>query len=206
MLLVLCLGWVAFRAISTGVLLRALGLGPGAPPTEAVQVLLVVATPVSPIPGLAPTVRPSSTPRVSPTPTRRGEPAPTIAPTALVLPSGQYRSPQIVNPPDATVYTGRNASIVLEWQPVSAGGLKENEWYRISISYPDRNGKPVEQIRWSKETHWTVLSEWWSDLSPDVRTVRWNVTVMRIQGGDPFASTNNTAASAPSVTRTFVWN
>ena len=205
--LLLCLGWVIFRAIATNALPRLLGMTePTRVPTQVVQVIYVVATLVPPTPTLVPTIAPTPIPKISPSPTRRGartptatRPAPTIAPAA-------YPAPQLSGPPNTTVFSSAAANIVLEWQPVSPNGLRENEWYRISISYVGRDGKPVEQIRWSKETRWTVLAEWWSDISTDARTVKWNVVVMRIEGIDPFASPNKTPASPPSVTRSFIWN
>ncbi len=205
-LLLACLGWVIFRAFSTNLVGRVLGLAePESAPTQVVQVIYVVATSPAPTPTLIPTATVSPTPRFSPTPTRRSartptptRPIPTPAPTL-------YPAPVLTGPANTTVYSGANANIVLEWQSVSAAGLGENEWYRISITYLGRDGKPVEQVRWSKEIHWTVLTDWWNDVSQDNRTFKWNVTVVRSQGIDPFAS-NNTPASPSSVTRSFIWN
>lgn len=205
-LLFACVGWILFRAISTNLIGRALGLAePTLAPTQVVQVIYVVATSPAPTATLFPTPAPTPTPRFSPSPTRKNARTPTAARATATPAPKLYLAPQLLGPANATVYMGAGANIVLEWQPVSGAGLSENEWYRITISYTGQDGKPVEQVRWSKEIRWTVLSDWWSDIAQDVRTVKWNVTVVRSEGIDPFAS-NNTPASPPSITRIFIWN
>ncbi|MGE5263434.1 MAG: double zinc ribbon domain-containing protein [Acidobacteriota bacterium] len=205
-LLLACAGWILFRAASTNLIGRVLGLAePTQAPTQVIQVIYVVATSPAPTATLIPTLAPTATPRFSPTPTRRGARTPTAARATATPVPRIYPAPQLLGPANTTVYTGAAANIVLEWQPISSAGLGENEWYRISISYTGRDGKPVEQIRWSKEVRWTVIADWWSDLAQDTRTVKWNVTVVRSEGIDPFAS-NNAPASPPSITRIFIWN
>jgi hypothetical protein len=199
-ILILCVGWVFFRSLATNTLQRALGLEPTAIPTQTAQVIYVLPTAVLPVPLSIPT----ALPRTSTTPAR-GAAAPTARPVATPV-LAPYPAPQPINPPNATVFNGSTASIVLEWRPVSNSGLRENEWYRISISYQGRDSRPVEQIRWSKETHCTLLGEWWDDISSETRTVNWNVIVMQIQGIDPFASPNNVPISPSSETRSFIWN
>lgn len=210
LLLCVCIGWVIFRAITTNMLSRALGLGePSRVPTQVINIIYVVATPAPPTPTLTP--NPTVTParKVSPTPTRRGARTPTGAPPTAGPPrvQGLYAAPQLIAPLNATVYDeSTNPIITLQWQPVSPNGLSENEWYYITISFTARDGSPGLRTGWSKETHWDVPNAWWSDAASDARAFKWNVSVMRIEGADPTTSPSKTLASPNSATRTFFWN
>ncbi len=206
-LLVLCVGWFVYRMIATNTLARALGLAPATagPPTVVVHVIYVVATTAAPMPTVTYTPTATSIPRVSPTPTRRG--ALTATATRRPTPApGTYPAPQLTAPPNGALYSGPDATIALEWSPVAASGLRENEWYQISLTFTDRVGKLVSQVAWSKETRWVVRGDWWSQASPDTRTFQWQVSTVQIEGIDPYVSPTRAPTSPPSVVRTFVWN
>ncbi len=202
-------GRVIFRAITTNVLARTLGLNePTRVPTRAINVIYVVASPVPATPTLTPNATATPTSRFSPTPTRRGARTPTSAPPAAraTLAPGFYATPQLVAPLNATVYEGANSVITLQWQPVSPNGLRENEWYYITITFTASDRSQSLRIGWSKETRWTVPTTWWNDAASDTRAFKWTVAVMRITGADPLLSSNNTLASPNSAVRTFFWN
>jgi hypothetical protein len=206
-LLLMCCGWVAIRAVTTNTLGRALGLDqPTTVPTQVVQVIYVVATPISPTPTLTPNPTATPTPRFSPTPTRRGARTATPVPTSAAVAPGAYAAPQLVSPLNATVYQGADSVITLQWQPVSPNGLRENEWYYITMAYTARDGTPGFRYGWSKETRWNVPSAAWNDAANDARTYKWYVAVMRIQGADPLMSPSKTPVSPNSATRTFIWH
>ncbi|MBI3913688.1 MAG: zinc ribbon domain-containing protein [Chloroflexi bacterium] len=202
-ILIGCMGWAAIRVFIV--------IGATAPEnlealTPPVQVIIVVVTntPVStPLPTFTPPPTSTTTPRFSPTPTRRGTRTVTIAPTATPIPP-PYAAPKLSAPLNATIYDNVDAPITLEWQAVSATTLRENEWYLIAVSYTARDGKPATRKGWSKETQWSVIKDWYADISPTARTLSWNVTVMRVEGADPLSS-NSTPGSPPSATRTFIW-
>lgn len=101
---------------------------------------------------------------------------------------------------------GPSAIITLQWQPVSPNGLRENEWYYVTLTYVARDGTPGLRNGWSKETHFDIKGEWWSDAAGDARMFKWNVAVMRIDGVDPLLSPSKTLVSPSSATRTFFWN
>jgi RNA polymerase subunit RPABC4/transcription elongation factor Spt4 len=207
-LVVLCLGWIIFRVLATNLLARVWNTHPPTTvPTRVIHVVQVVATPVPPTPTGTATLTPTPTARFSPTPTRRGArtapPALTATPT---LPPGFYPLPQLLAPANLTVYEGANANIVLEWLPVTAGALRENEWYEIKLTFTARGNVPGEYRHYTKETRWTVSTDWRGDLSPDARSVQWIVTVVRVEGLNPFASLQRAPISAPSASRTFIWN
>jgi hypothetical protein len=207
-ILLVCVGWIVFRAFATNTLARALNLNPPTSvPTKIIQVVYVIATPIPPTPTQTATITPTPTSRFSPTPTKRGArtatPAITTTPT---LPPGFYPTPQLLAPANTTVYTGADANIVLDWAPVSANVLRENEWYEIKLTYAARNNTPGEYRHYTKETRWKVQTDRLADLSPDARTVKWIVTIVRVEGLDPFASLNRAPVSTPSAARSFIWN
>jgi len=205
-LLIVCIGWVIFRAITTNVLGHALGLDkPMAAPTQIVQVIYVVASPIPPTITSTPTVTPTKV--VTPTPTKRGaRPAPSSTPTVPSVPPGFYPAVPLVAPLNTTVYTGADANIVLQWQSVAPNGLRENEWYEIKVTYTARDGTAGERKSYSKETTWTIASDLYKEISTSARIVKWMVTVVRVDNIDPLITTNRTPISIGGTTRTFIWN
>jgi hypothetical protein len=199
-LVLACVGWVAYRALTTDVLSRAFSGAEPTRPSTVVQVFYVIATPVAPTPTLMlpPTLAPA--PAVTPSPTRRG--APTPVPTAL--PPG-YAAPQLVAPLNALIFPNIETPVVLAWQTVSPAGLRENEWYAITIVYTARDNKPVTRTQWTKETRWNVPTEWHGEAAMDARTFRWQVSVVRVQGIDPITAPSRVPISPPSASRTFIW-
>lgn len=204
--LVLCMAWTLFRAVTTNTLQRALGLGaPTVVPTQAVQFVYVIATSIPPPATRTPAFTLTPVPRTF-TPTRPGARTPTLSRWTPTPPPIIYPVPQLTEPANGAAFEGADANIVLTWQPISAGGLAESDWYRISVSYSAKDGKSYEQFRWSKETHWQVLPEWWNDISPYERSLKWNVTVVRVDGIDPFAARTRSPISPRSATRSFTWD
>ncbi len=164
----------------------------------------MVATPVPP----TTTTTPSPTPTkvVSPIATPRGaKPAPTSVPPT-VIPPGFYPAIVLNAPANATVYAGSNAVIVLEWQAVAPGSLKENEWYEIQLAFTGRDGKPAERKSYTKETRWILSPDLYKEISLDGRTVKWGVNVVRVEGFDPLAALGRTTITVGSTPRTFIWN
>ena len=204
--LVLCIGWVMFRAVTTNVLGRALGLDitPTRTP-QIVQVIYVVATSMPPT--LTPTRTNTPTPIVTPSPTRKGaRPASTATPSVPAIPSGFYPAVPLHAPLNTTVYTGANANIILEWLSVAPNGLRENEWYEIKLNFTARDGTLGERKSYSKETKWTVANDLYKEVADSARTFKWTVTVVRVDGIDPLSTTNRTPISIGGTTRTFIWN
>jgi len=161
------------------------GLGLKPPPTTVIQIIYTVATQAPPSATNAPTI----------TPTR-------LAPSPVPTDNG---APKLNAPANNANFSGADAEIVLEWTSVVANGLRENEWYLVTISYTARDGKAITQSGWSRETRWSVKKDWWSDASLAARTFSWNVQLMRVDGADPFTSPTRTPATPPSETRKFVW-
>ena len=203
--LVVCIGWVIFRAATTNVVARI--LGSNSTPTAAtqiVQVIYVVATPIPPT--LTVTRTPTSTPLVTPSPTRKGARAVTNTPTRALVVSNYYPAVPLVAPLNTTVYSGANANIVLEWQSVAPNGLRENEWYEIKVTFTARDGAPGERKSYSRETKWVVANNLYGEVASDARTFKWTVTIVRVDAIDPLATTNRLPISIGGTIRTFIWN
>ncbi len=192
-LCLLCVGWLVYRVVVTTVLPRGFAANTATPaPTQVVYVIHVVVTPIP-----SPTRAPSPTARAAPTLARR---------SATMPASGAYAAPRLSGPADKTVYTGADANILLEWQPVSTSGLGEDEWYAVSISYTTRERRVITQTRWSKETRWSVPRDWRDDAAPDAPTFQWQVVVVRVAGSDPLTAPTRTPISPASATRVFIWH
>lgn len=212
-LLLICSLWVMYRAVTTNTLDRALAwINPAPSSTPTARIAYAVATTRAPLPTLTPTATPtltplhSPTPTLSPTPTRRGAPTITSTPPPPTMTPVLYpNAPQLMAPTEGAAFSGPGAAISLEWQPIANRGLYENEWYAISISFTASDNSLVTRTGWSKEPNWHVPPDWWNDLSPNTRVVSWNVTVVRIEGADPFASPSRLPSSPTSVTRSFTW-
>lgn len=205
-MLVICIGWVIFRAATTNVIGRALGwdVTPTRTP-QVVQVIYVVASPVPPT--HTPTRTMTPTRIVTPSPTRRGaRPAATATPAAPVIPSGFYPAVPLQAPLNTTVYNGADANIILEWQSVAPNGLRENEWYEIKLNFTARDATNGERKSYSKETRWTVQKDLYNEVASNARTVKWTVNIVRVDGIDPLITTNRTPITIGATTRTFIWN
>ncbi len=207
--------WVGFRVLTANGLALTAGSEESPPsPTATLQIIFVQATLVPPTPTLEPTATatstPTPTPQFSPTPTRRDARTPTLTLTATragpTPTSPSFPAPSLLGPPNLSVFTGETANIFLNWQSVTTGGLPENEWYAISISFTLRDGKSEMRRGWSREAGWNVPKTFYGDASPKERAFKWNVTVMRVEGADPYTSPSQTPASPTSVTWTFFWN
>lgn len=202
--LTFCIGWIAFRAVSTGLVSRVLGLEKAPTPTLTPLVIYVVATAPPPTPTIPPTITPTPTSQFTPTPLRTGAPTSTLAAETATPPATVYPVPALTDPADRARFQGKDVPIVLAWKPVSAS-LSENEWYRISVTFTGRDGKPAERIGWAKEPRWEMVPDWWNEILPGARTVTWNVTVVRVDNVDPFASPTFVRISKVSASRTFTW-
>jgi len=65
---------------------------------------------------------------------------------------------------------------------------------------------PQNRRGWTKETHWTVPTDWWGEIFAETRVFDWNVTIVRFQSINPFGSSNYIPSSPSSATRSFIWN
>jgi hypothetical protein len=184
------------------------GLGLKPPPTAVIQIIYTVATqPPSEAadePNATPPPGVSAPPKSAPSPTHTAAP-PTAARPAPSPTSGEYSAPKLTAPTNNATFSGGDADITLEWSSVVSSGLRENEWYLITLAYTARNGATTTQSGWTRETRWSVKKDWYSDASLAARTFSWNVQLMRVDGADPLTSPTRTPATPQSETRKFVW-
>ncbi len=216
-LLLVCCGWLMYRAAATNVVGRALEvlqLVPTATPAPTARVILVVASPVPPTHTLMPLPIPAllvtPSPMLSPGPTRRGAPSPTFTRTFTPTPPGptptMYPAVQVIAPKEGAIFQGADADITLEWQGVVPVGLRVDEWYMVSVMFSSRDSGTTTRIGWSRETRWRIPEGWWNDIATGARLIKWSVAVVRIEGIDPFASSVRIPASPASAWRSLIWN
>jgi LysM repeat protein len=126
-------------------------------------------------------------------------PTPTPDPNATPTPVPKYAAPALLSPPDGATLT---ASLVpLQWTTVSL--LGENEVYVVRLRRLDQE-MPVESI-YVRETL-VRLDEAYAPTPDDpLREYSWEVTVVREAGLNRSGELRYTAASFPSVRRTFRW-
>jgi hypothetical protein len=180
-------------------------------PTQSVTPIITVViqetatiTPITLPPTLPASATPTMTSRFTPSPTRRGVPTATPTLGSPTPKPADYAAPKLAAPEDGASFSGADASIFLEWQAVSAIGLRENEWYLVTVLYVSRNGATTWTEK-TREIRWRAKKELWSDALANNRTFTWNIQVMRGEGANPYSSPNPTPASPSSETRTFVW-
>jgi hypothetical protein len=189
--------------------LASIGLNPQ--PTTTVRIIFTVATPITPTATALSTSTPlptaTATSRFSPTPTRKGAPTASATATRPTQTPGpnDYGAPKLVSPAIGAFFAGIDTDFALEWQNVAPNGLRENEWYLITITYTSRANVTVTQTSWSRETKWNVKKDWWNDASLNSRTFYWNVQLMQIDGADPYSSPARTPVSRLSETWKFLW-
>jgi len=173
--------------------------------------------PADQIPG-APSVVASATP----IPAQTGQPTSTLAPTLVKAtpspsparpwetrpphsPTGQYRPPQPMGPPDGEVFKGPGAQIVLRW---TDEGIQGNDvFYVVVIEYP-HEGSTYRDEQWTKETHLVVPAYLYDPalLTGDRRCL-WHVEV-RLDTGERDKDGKKTGGrrlSQPGPQRSFVW-
>ncbi len=180
-LLLGCIGWIVFRTATVALIAKPTPIPPTPYPT-VIHIIQVIASP-TPLP---PTLTPISA---------RG----TVAPANTT-----YAAITLGAPPDRTIFAGGDAEIFLQWQGVSATGLRDNEWYEIQLTFTNRTGTLDDRRSVSKDTQWRVPVEFYRDISPAERTLNWNVRVVRASNANPLVGTR-TPINAPSVTRAFIW-
>jgi LysM repeat protein len=128
-------------------------------------------------------------------------PTPTVNPLATSTPVPSYAPPPLLSPPNGATLAGTESPVVLQWASVSV--LKEDEWYEVTITFPDR---VTAHTFYTRATIWRVpfdlLAE--ADADADVIEFRWQVRVVReVQGDDGKVAYER--AGRVSEMRTFMW-
>ncbi len=128
-----------------------------------------------------------------------GTPTPTLAPTvdphATPTPLPLYPPPILLSPPDAAMFAGADAVIVLQWAAVAV--LAPDEWYSVQLARAGAQ-QVVERTR---ATAYRVPAELYPPPGALNREFRWHVRVVReVRGTDTFDQ-----ASQPEPVRVFYW-
>jgi LysM repeat protein len=131
------------------------------------------------------------------------DPEPTATPTpdpnATPTPVPKYAAPALLSPADGATVTG--GMVPLQWTAVSL--LRENEFYAVRLRRLD-DGRPVQSL-YTKTTLLRLGEEQAPTAEDPTREYSWEVTVVRLSGTAASGQNRYTAASHPSVTRSFQW-
>jgi LysM repeat protein len=126
-------------------------------------------------------------------PTQGPSPTPTTPPP--------YPAPNLLTPPDGTVFGAAEEDIALQWATVYQ--LKENELFRVTIKDISM-GAGTETVLYTNENRKIVPKE----LRPtdgSVHVFQWSVSVVRQTGSTEGGKTVYVSAGAESERRVFAW-
>jgi LysM repeat protein len=137
---------------------------------------------------------PRSTP--TPVPQTREAPEPTPTPSSLT----RYRAPQMLYPPEGTVFLGLDASVVVQW--ASVGILEEREYYYVELIAPTAEG-PVTEKAYVRSTAWRVPEALFPGPDATSNTFSWRVGVVRQVTEEPEPTYK--IISSMQARRTFIW-
>lgn len=135
-------------------------------------------------------------------PTATPLPRPTATPVPpIATPLPQLAAPELLDPGDQAGYSGKEAFVILTWQPVA--GMSVDSQYQIVVSWVEQ-GVPQEH-RWFWNTAGTQVPPWlWGKADQPARKYTWYVRVVQVttdgQGGERVIP-----LSPPSQSRVFYW-
>lgn len=132
-----------------------------------------------------------------------GTPVPSITPTVdpLATPTSPppYEAPPLLSPPDGATLVGVGSPIALQWASVAV--LGENEWYEVTLFFPD--GTTAHTFH-TRTTVWRVPFGLLMEAGGDVPEFRWQVMVVR-ETRDKDGRLAYEKAGRVSETRVFEW-
>jgi LysM repeat protein len=104
---------------------------------------------------------------------------PTVDPLATPTPAPPYEATPLLSPPDGATLVGVESPIVLQW--VSVAILRENEWYEVTLFFPDGT---TAHTFYTRTTIWRVPFDLLMEAGSDVPEYRWQVMVVREMRGE----------------------
>jgi LysM repeat protein len=126
-------------------------------------------------------------------------PTPTIDPQATATPISPYAPPALLNPADEATVVGADESVVLQW--TSIGILREDEWYEVTLFFPDEE---TTLTFYTRATIWRVPFETLMEAGGESPEFTWQVMVVR-EVRDEDGQLVYKEAGEVSDTRIFVW-
>lgn len=124
---------------------------------------------------------------------------PTVDPLATPTPAPPYEAPPLLSPPDGATLVGVESPIVLQW--VSVAVLQKNEWYEVTLFFPDGT---TAHTFYTRATVWRVPFDLLMETGGDVPEYRWQVMVVREMRGEGSGLAYEKAGRV-SETRVFEW-
>jgi LysM repeat protein len=137
-------------------------------------------------------------PRSTPTPEAQitETPEPTPTPPSLM----RYPAPQMLYPPEGTVFLGLDAAVVVQW--ASVGILEEREYYYVELVAPTAEGTVTEKA-YVRATAWRVPETLFPEGEDTSHSFAWRVGVVRQVTEEPEPSYK--IISPMQRRRTFIW-
>jgi LysM repeat protein len=126
-------------------------------------------------------------------------PTPTVDPLATPTPAPPYEAPSLLRPPDGASLVSINSPVVLQWASVDV--LRENEWYEVTLFFPD---DATTHTFYTRTTAWRVPFDLLMEAAGDVPEFRWQVVVVR-EIRDRDGGLAYEKAGRVSETRVFAW-
>jgi hypothetical protein len=137
-------------------------------------------------------------------PVRRSTATPTTTPAPTSTPTPVYPKPKLIKPENNNSFSGQDAFVMLEWEPV-VSTLGPDEWYEVIVAYVS-NGQMLTETAWVKDSNWPVPSGLWQKANLPERAYQWNVTVVHQTGTRPNGRREGAAISPTSETWVFQWH
>jgi tetratricopeptide (TPR) repeat protein len=175
---------------------------PGAAQTRRAEILLLFSQqPVQGTPQPEATAVSSTTEGDLATPSQA---TPALSPTPERTPVRiKYARPKIVGPPDDTIFSGRFAEVILEWEPVA--GLAEDEYYDLTIMHLFADEPQYAGSRRTREARIRLESESIPVGEAGNDRFYWWVTV-RKDGSASSSQRADLPLSPRSEAGTFIWS
>ena len=127
--------------------------------------------------------------------------APTAGPSPTPTTPPPYAGPNLLSPPDGSVFTISNDVVTLQW--ASVGALRSNEAYMITVE-DTTDGSGRKLVEYVVDTTFNVPATF-RPASNDPHALRWWVVVVRQTGTDASSNPIWELAGSASKQLVFIW-
>jgi LysM repeat protein len=127
--------------------------------------------------------------------------APTAGPSPTPTTPPPYAGPNLLSPPDGSVFTISNDVVTLQW--ASVGALRSNEAYMITVE-DTTDGSGRKLVEYVVDTTFNVPATF-RPASNDPHALRWWVVVVRQTGTDSSSNPIWELAGSASKQLVFIW-
>ncbi len=103
---------------------------------------------------------------------------PTAGPSPTPQPTAFPPGPQVLYPPDGSIFSDPGETIVLQWLAVK--DLAQDEWYMVELGNPNVIGSPVHN-GFTRDNTFRV-PESWRPTSEEEQQIEWRVSIVKVTG------------------------